>query len=127
MAAAELNLVIEKGATFRWPLTLSDVNGPMDLTGFNARMHVRETVDSPEVLLDLSTYNGAITVTAAGVLYVKASAAQTDAITARKGVYDLELEYPDGEVDRLFKGKVTFDPSVTRTPPPQPPSDPVLT
>lgn len=113
MAAQKIDLVIEKGATFRWPLRLSAGGVPMSLTGYKARMQVRESVAAPTTVLDLSTENGAITFDENLVLVV-ASDEATELVTASRGVYDLELEYPNGEVDRLFEGKVTFKPSVTR-------------
>jgi hypothetical protein len=86
----------------------------LDLSDCLARMQVRQRMDSEEVALDLTTENGAITLTDQGVLSVKATAAATDALTINKGYYDIELEWPNGDVDRLFEGKVTVKASVTR-------------
>jgi hypothetical protein len=115
MAAAPLNIVIERGATFRLPLRLRDGDGQLlDLSGCSARMQVRAKLTDASPVLDLTTENGGITLTADGWLRVRATDEATDVLTITRGVYDLELEWPSGDVDRLFKGKVTVDPSVTR-------------
>ena len=115
MAAATHNIVIEKGATLKLPLRLKDSLGvALNLTGYSGRMQVRESLDNPLPALNLTTAGGHITVDAQGLLYVKASAALTDALTITAGVYDLELEAPNGDVDRLLEGRVRIKPAVTR-------------
>jgi hypothetical protein len=114
MAAVKRKIVIEKGATFRLNLRLKDELGVfLNLTGYVGRMQVRATLDSEVVALDLS---GGFTFDAVGRCRVRATAAQTTALTIAAGVYDLEIESPAGDVDRLFKGAVVIEPNVTRPP-----------
>lgn len=116
MAAAEYDFTIEQGATFPLICTYKDDAGAaQDLTGFTARMHVRSSVNDPNTLLEATTENGLINIEGAyGRIELVLSATDTAAITWKRGVYDLEIESPDGEVKRLLKGRVTVDREVTR-------------
>lgn len=116
MTATLYDITIEQGATFRLSLAWKDSTGvPVNLTGYSARMQVRRSHGDGVAQLDLSTGNGSITLGGAGgTIEVVASASATDAMTARSGVYDLELESAAGVVTRLMEGKVTVMPSVTR-------------
>jgi hypothetical protein len=114
MPATTWRIIIEQGATWRFRLTIAG----RDLTGCTARMQIREVYASPTPLLDLTSDPAAgITIDGpAGTITVEISAAQTAALAGvhRGGVYDLELESPDGTVERLLKGDVLIDPEVTR-------------
>lgn len=117
MAAFKLNLTVLQGETFRqvstWKAGKPPV--PVDLTGCTARMHVRATVEAGEVLLSLSTADGHIELGGpAGTITLRLSAEETAAITWRLGVYDLEIVHADGTVRRLYAGRVTVSPEVTR-------------
>lgn len=116
MAAAPLNLTIEQGSTFRFSLTWSDTfNVPIDLTGYTARMHIRDVITNPVFLLELTTGNGRIAITPLlGKIELILSDTITAAITWTSGVYDLEIISPAGEVTRLVQGTVTVSPEVTR-------------
>ena len=113
MPAAKLNLTVEQGTTFTKRLTWRDKNKrPVPLTGYTARMQVRPSVTSAEVILELSTANGRITLGAGGIIQLDLTPAETSALKA--GVYDLELTDISGRVTRLIEGKVTVSPEVTR-------------
>lgn len=114
--AGELNLVIEQGATFDPVLTWKDQNGALiDLTGFTARMQIRDTVDAPDTLHELTTENGGIALGGgAGTITLSISAADTAAFDFEQAVYDLEVEAANGNVTRLLRGVVTLSKEVTR-------------
>jgi hypothetical protein len=116
MAAATYDFTIEQGATLLKAITWKDSNGdPVDLTGYVARMQVRPSATSEDVLLDLSTDNGGLQLTpSSGVVTITASAEDTAALDWRKGKYDLELESADGTVTRLLKGVITVSREITR-------------
>lgn len=117
MSAAKQNITIEKGATFRMTIRWVDSLGvAIPLTGYIARMHVRLTVDAADPpLLNLTSGGGEITIDAPnGILTIKVSATVTAGLTFTDGVYDLEVESPTGEVDRLVQGSVLVSPEVTR-------------
>ncbi len=114
---AKHNFFVYRGATFSEQIEWKDENGvAIDLTGFTARMHMRDTLEATTPFLTLTTENGGITLGgAAGTVDLLASAAATSAISATSGVYDLELVASDGvTVTRLLEGLVTISPEVTR-------------
>ena len=117
MPAGELNLYIEQGATFRKTLTWKTGTPAalVNLTGYTARLQVRDKVTSDTALLSLTTENdGIILGGAAGTIALYVSAADTSAIAWKKGVYDLEMIAPNGDVRRLVAGSVEVSQEVTR-------------
>ncbi len=90
---------------------------PVDLTGCTARMQIRSEVESPTVLLELSTANGRIALGgAAGTATLNLDAATTAALNWDSGVWDLEITHPGGEVSRMAEGTASVSPEVTRGP-----------
>jgi len=115
--AAQLDLPdIEKGATYRHVLLwTSKSKVAINLSGVTARMHVRETVASPLVLLELTTENGRIQIAPTlGKISLYVSSDDTTALRGSGGVYDLELTMSNADIIRLVEGSVTFAPEVTR-------------
>jgi len=105
-----------KGSTFRIQLTLKDTSSgtPKDLTGFTARMKIKDKLGGTTIVSLVSTAD--ITLGgAAGTVSVVIDAAVTTLITQLSGVYDLELvdAGDSGEVSRVIEGKVKFSPEVT--------------
>jgi hypothetical protein len=130
MAAGKQDILIEQGATFRWVITLynplldlggdpvsppqADENNPVDLTGYTARMQVREKVDSPDPMLSISDATGEITgLDNTGLIEIEVADEVTSTIS-KSGVYDLEIESAGGIVTRLFQGKARLSKEVTR-------------
>lgn len=116
MAAGEHDIVIEIGATFFLNVTWKDSNDdPIDLTNYDARMQVRKKYSSTTALIEATTGNGKITLGGAlGTILIELEPADSEDITDKYGVYDLELINPSSQVYRILKGVVTFDPEVTR-------------
>lgn len=85
---------------------------PVDLTGATVRMQIRAQIGG-EVLLELSTENGGITITGLGTITRTISATETAGLTWTEGVYDLEVQYPDGTVQRYLQGAVRVRREVT--------------
>lgn len=118
--AAKLKLVIEQGATFRKTLTWSagEPSLPVNLTSAIARMHIRSEVDSPDILLALTSSNGGLTLGGvAGTIVVYIPASVTSAMTWSSAVYDIEVEFPatpEPDVRRIIQGQVVVTPQVTR-------------
>ena len=111
------DLEIQQGATLSLVATWKDSGGTaINLTGYTARMNVRETYSSSSAFLTLTTENGGITLGgSAGTITLSASATTTAALTAPfSGVYDLELVSGGGVVTRLLEGVATISPEVTR-------------
>lgn len=85
---------------------------PVDLTGATARMQIRAGLGGA-LLLELNTENGGLAITGPGTLTRTLSATETAALTWTDGVYDLEVEYSDGTVQRYLQGAVTVSREVT--------------
>lgn len=113
---AEQNLTIYRGSAFDEIFEFKDESGALiNFTGFSARMQARLTPASNNVLLDVSTANGKLTLGGAlGTLSMTLSAAETAALTFESASYDLELIAANGRVDRILKGTITLDTEVTR-------------
>lgn len=122
MPAGRHDILIEKGATYRQVFQYLDADeNAIDLTGWSARMKVRTPDYEGDVVhgfdLDTNASPGGITISAEdGEITVEVSAEDTAAVAADvcRGVYDIELEDPDGVVVRLVEGRVRFSPESTR-------------
>ncbi|MCP3685457.1 MAG: hypothetical protein GY861_22625 [bacterium] len=115
MAAAREDLLIEQGATFRKRYVWYDSQDmPIDLTGYTARMHIREKIEDDLILEELTTENGRIVLNAdIGSVDLQISATDTSAIDWKRGYYDIEIE--NGSiVTRLVQGRVEVSEEVTR-------------
>lgn len=93
-------------------------NTPVDLTGFVARMEIKDKVggtllasadvaDAPLNILDIAIDNAKKTIT------LTISATDTAALTWKKGVYDLEMQSATGVVTALITGTVSVTKEVT--------------
>lgn len=116
MAAAQYDFQIEQGATLLKPVVWKDGAGAaVNLTGYTAKMQVRQSASAADVLLELSTTNGNLVLTPlTGTVTMVFSATTTAAITWRRGKYDLELTSSDGTVTRLIEGEITVSREITR-------------
>lgn len=129
MSAGIYNITIEQGADwhlyFVWRNAISE---PRDLSGWSARMQIRETVASKTPLVALGTEDGSIMLgNTSGTVSISLPASLTQPIKinpaslvwqdGKQGVplvYDLEMIDPEGVVKRLLQGGVFFVPEVTR-------------
>lgn len=111
-------LTIYQGASFYKEWEIRDKEGnPLDMTGWSARMQIRKRKTSPEPMLDLTTENGRlfINVTSEKTTYgIELPPEDTEGLTEKSGVYDLELVDVSGGVARVQEGEVTVSLEVTR-------------
>lgn len=116
MTAAVYDFTIEQGATLDKTFVWKDSTGTIiNLSGYTARMQIRPTVASSTILLELTTLNNRIIITAGeGKIQLLVSAADTGAITWQRAKYDLELVSSTGVVTRLLSGSVEVSREVTR-------------
>ena len=115
MAATTYDITIEQGATFSQLVTYKESGVAVNLTGYTARMQVRSTLESATTVVELTTANSRITLGgSAGTITLTISATDTAALTAGRGVYDLELVSGSGIVTRLLQGVATISRNVTR-------------
>lgn len=117
MSAGFHKIEAEKGATFSQTFTWKIDSNLVNLTGYSARMKIRDPKRAPsvnQVLSLTSAAGGGITLGgAAGTVVVTVAATTMDNIVAGKYVYDLELEASGGTVTRLLKGPFIIYDEVT--------------
>lgn len=115
MAAGSYNVLIEAGATFSLTVTYTDAGGtPINLTGYTARMQIRDARADAVAALELNTTNGRIVITGAtGLLTLSIAAVDTALLDMRSGVYDLIITSAGGVVTRLLEGFVTVSAAIT--------------
>lgn len=111
-----------QGQTWRFTLRLRDDAGtPLNLTGYTARMHVRESVESETLILDLTTENDGLEIDPlAGEIAGDVSAVDTADLPLnfepQTWVYDLEIvsDAIVPVVTRVMQGNISASPEVTR-------------
>ncbi len=87
---------------------------PQSLTGYAARMQIKDRVDGTVLVSLTSAPSGGITINQTDkAIEIVITDAQTEAIAKAGGVYDLELVSPGGVVTALLAGAVTFESEVT--------------
>lgn len=109
---------IIQGVDFYLTVTLleSDKVTPRDLTGYTGKMQVRRTLESEEVIVELTTENGGIQITpATGVVLIHITGEAAAAFEyPAEGVYSLHLINATGAIFRKLYGTVTFEADATR-------------
>lgn len=86
---------------------------PQDLTGYTARMAIKDRVGG-NVLLSLDTTNARIVIDPAeDTIELVIDSATTQEIDWAKGVYDLEMVSADGRVETLMRGTVRVTKEIT--------------
>jgi len=113
---AQDDLLIYQGSTYdkRWRWT---ANGqPVDLTGASIKSQARPATQAGVAFLDMSVENGQIAIYDApqGIFGIALSADQTAALNFAQAVYDLEIRWATGRVQRLIFGGITLSKEVTR-------------
>ena len=112
-----VKLSIDKGATFRFPFLWHDGQGNSHIPTARFRCHFRESIQSEQVLLELTTENGGFPTGShqgqpCAFLYISDLA--TSRFPADRAVFDVEGILPSGDVTRLFQGTAVFTAEITR-------------
>lgn len=103
MKAAKLDLLIQRGSTYRKAFQLQQRSGVgVDLLGCSIRAKIRKTFEST---IELS-FHATIFDPANGKCSIELSAAETEQIEFSTGVYDIEIIFPDGSVHQILFGNV---------------------
>lgn len=114
MIPGQYSLTVYQGDSYYGPLItlpdLSSFGGPSDLTTATVTAQIRQKVTSAETLAEFTVD---VVDDEASQLRLKLDPADTAAITAKEGVWDLQVE--EGEwIGTPLAGKVTFVKEVTR-------------
>lgn len=113
-------LEIDQGANFylpvQWIQEIEEEEEPIDITGYTAKMQIRSTPASAEVIMELSSAAGTITIDGKdGKMELIASAVVTAALPADfQGVYDLVVTSALGNKEKLLFGTVKVNSGVTK-------------
>ena len=124
MAAAELEILIEQGATFLRTLTFKDdTDTPIDLTGDSFRGMVRLTTDAATpvaeftcTLLNQGTNPGEVTIelTPAETSAIPVDAQSKPQRKSKQYAYDIEWVKASGDVERVLQGIAVVSPEATK-------------
>lgn len=109
-------LIVDQGATLQYSIEFRFTDGTVfDLTDYTARMQVRESHSSEDVVLELTTENGGISIDGEdGVVWLLASPETTAALDDAEYVFDIEIISPGGTVTRSVEGICVITPEVTK-------------
>lgn len=117
-----LDITVYQGADFYLPFELLDSDGdPVSLTGATIRAKVRNDVDDAAAII---TFTGTVVSGEDGTGEITATAAETAAIVLpaapakkrplTKYLWDCEVLFSDGKVQRILEGFCFFSPEVTK-------------
>lgn len=102
---------IDAGATFAEELTYKGDDGELfDLTGFTARLQLRESVTAETAVLDFDLDIDVAT----SRLIIGITAEQSSMLVLPRYSYAVELYAPNGDVTRLLQGSFKVSPEVVR-------------
>jgi hypothetical protein len=131
MTPGQVNFLCPQGSTFSKQITYKISNPefdssqpssesnpediPVDLTGYSARMQVRQNYYSEDTVVNLSTGgNGIFLGGSEGTIDIFIDNNTTANFPAGSWLYDLEVESSSGIVGRLIEGSFIVTPEVTR-------------
>jgi hypothetical protein len=112
--AVNLALEVNQGASLRRRFRLLDQSGQsLDLTGAFARLQIRRTLRSADVLIEANSSNGKLVIDGAeGTITLTLSASETAALNT-SCTLGLEVTFADGD-RRNYPGFLRVNPTVVR-------------
>lgn len=113
MAAGTYNIIIEKGATFSRVVTIKDSDEiVVDITNV---VEIRASLRTREQATDSWDFTCTKSATPTdGKFTWSMTATNTALLPSGNGVYDLELEWPNGSVERILSGDIQIKGNITR-------------
>lgn len=115
--AAEYNITLDQGTDHKLLLTLTDnSNTPINLDGYQFAGQVRTSFGVQTVSFSF-TFNPLNQNTSPGKIWAQIPAPATAALSIIQRtsyVYDVEMTNILGEKTRLFQGRITVNPEVTK-------------
>lgn len=115
--ANKLNFTHDQGSTFKRTLTFKDSDSDeIDLTGYEFKAQARTKITSADVvfefeftILDQTSDTGKVEMSIAANITEDLSITKSTSY-----VYDAEMTATNGEITRIFEGKITISPEVTK-------------
>lgn len=108
------NFLIYQGTTFIAKFEWNIEAYPLEADCI-ADMQIRPDIKSDTVICEATTNNGKIIINAADkMIEVKIPAKDTAAFAFEKAVYDIELEFSNGDRFRIVQGQMSLNLEVTR-------------
>jgi hypothetical protein len=111
------NMSIEQGATYSLNLQYKTEDGtPVNLTACQIRLGIKDQITDEGFLkyLDTGIHGGIVILEPEeGKFRITIPPNETAAMAFNRGVYDLEIEFPNGDIERLIKGRVLVSREVT--------------
>lgn len=111
-----MDLQMYQGKRFEQPVIISENGAPKDLTGYTARMQVREFKDSATVLADYTTANGRLVIEPLeGKVTILVPGSVSAGYAWGDAFYDLEVVDGTGEPGpAVLAGRISLVREVTR-------------
>lgn len=111
------DLTIDQGSDVAVELHLVNPEGtPKDLVGYSVAAKLKRTYNSDSA--ETVDFTAIVADDSAGIVTLSLTNTQTDALTAKRYVYDVEISYQDSDlntiIERVLEGKIFVNPSVTR-------------
>lgn len=108
------NFIIYQGTTFIAKFGWDVAQYPLNENCI-AAMQIRSDIKSENVLCEATTENGKIVLNAdTNVIEIKIPATETATFNFDKAVFDIELEFPNGDRFRIVQGQMSLNLEVTR-------------
>ena len=109
------NFLIYQGTTFMASFEWNIDKYPLDANCI-VDMQIRPDIKSDVVICEASTTNNKIFIhPAEKIIEIKIPATETAGFKFEKAVYDIELEFPNGDKFRIVQGQMTLSLEVTRS------------
>lgn len=109
------DIVVSRGASYATSMIIKVDNEPLNLTDYDAKLQVRDSYDSEDILYEMSTDIGNIEITPmSGKVDLIISKDDSVEFDFDVGLYDLLLISPSGEVLRYLEGNFRVLKGVTR-------------
>jgi hypothetical protein len=103
-AGEDTNMHVFRGKTLKFDVIWGGTT-PIDISGYTAALQAR-SLDG-QLMLDLSTANGAITIDGPNGTLSFAAPPATTSLVSRPGRYELEMTTAGGDVYRVISGGIS--------------------
>jgi len=105
---------VRQGSTLKRHFTWRVAGEPVDLTGWSARMDIRESADADTTIIAANTDNYITLGGDDGTILLSIPATVMEGVEQGRYVYDLEMVSPDQEVTAIIAGQFVVTAEVTR-------------